>query len=145
MKRFDFPLERVRRWRREQMSVEELKLQQFRAEMDIITAGKRQIQSELIQTAQQVRAQPAWEPQELQSLESYGLYVRGRVHDFEQRERQCEAKVVEQRHKVMEARRRFELLDRLRQKSFSEWKAEVNKEQEQLAAELFLSRGRRSS
>ena len=44
MKRFDFPLERVRRWRREQASLEELKLQQFRAEMAGLQAAQRQIE-----------------------------------------------------------------------------------------------------
>ena len=38
MKRFDFRLERVRRWRAEQASVEELKLQQLRAEKERLEA-----------------------------------------------------------------------------------------------------------
>jgi hypothetical protein len=145
MKRFDFPLDRVRRWRREQASLEELKLQQFRAELNTVTAAKQQIQSDLARSEQQVLAQPSWAPLELESLESFRLHVRGRVRDFEQRERVGEDKLVEQRQKVLEARRHCELLDRLRHTSHVAWQAEVDKEQEDLAAELFLSRGRRSS
>ncbi len=46
----------------------------------------------------------------------------------------------EQRQQVMEARRQFELLDRLQQKAWHEWRAAGNKEQEDLAAELFLAK-----
>jgi hypothetical protein len=145
MKRFDFPLERVRRWRSEQASLEELKLQQFRAEVEALAAGRREIQEELCDTERQVLGQASIDPLELESLDSYRFHVRARVRDFEQREVQGEAKVVEQRQKVIEARRRFELLDRMRTNKLGAWRAAAAKEQEDLAAELFLARGRRSS
>ena len=145
MKRFNFPLERVRRWRSEQATLEELKLQQLRAELDALAAGKRQIQDELVQTEQQVLGKRLMEPLELESLDSYRFYVRGRVRDFGQRESQCEARVAEQRQKVIEARRRSELLDRLRTNAFGKWRTASDKEQEDLAAELFLARGRRNA
>ena len=140
MKRFDFPLERVRRWRLEQQNLEELKLQQLRAEKEGLSAGRRQIQAELDQTAQLLLAQPSLESLELQSLDSFRLYVRGRVRDLDQRERECESKIVEQRGRLLEARRQFELLDRLRKTAFGTWRAAVDKEYEDLAAELFLAR-----
>ncbi len=145
MKRFNFPLERVRRWRSEQATLEELKLHQLRAELETLAAGKRQIQNELAETEQQVLGQRLMAPLELESLDSYRFYVRGRVRDFGQRESQCEARVAEQRQKVIEARRRFELLDRMRTSAFGNWKAAAAKEQEDLAAELFLARGRRNA
>ncbi|HEV3145726.1 MAG TPA: hypothetical protein VGZ47_17695 [Gemmataceae bacterium] len=79
-------------------------------------------------------------PLELESLDSFRLYVRGRVRDLESQERQCEAKIVEQRNHVLEARRQFELLERLREKALTEWRAAGNKEQEEMAAELFLAK-----
>jgi hypothetical protein len=145
MKRFDFPLERVRRWRSEQANLEELKLQQFRAELETLATGKREIQEELQQTERMILGQPSIDPMELESLDSYRFHIRARVRDFEQRETQCEAKVVEQRQKVIEARRRFELLDRLRTNKLGVWRTAAAKEQEDLAAELFLARGRRNA
>jgi hypothetical protein len=62
------------------------------------------------------------------------------MRDFDNQERRCEARIIEQRNQVMEARRQFELLDRLRQKLYEEWRAAGNKEQEELAAELFLAK-----
>jgi len=143
MKRFHFPLERVRRWRSEQANLEELHLQQIRAELETLAAAKTKIQQELTDTAQQLFARQSIDPLELESLDSYRYYVRGRVRDFEQQERQAAAKAAEQRQKVIEARQRFELLDRLKNSALSHWKADAAKEQEDLAAELFLARGSR--
>jgi hypothetical protein len=140
MKRFNFPLERVRRWRSEQRSLEELKLQQLRAERQALADAKEQVQSDLAKTQQEILAQPSFEALELESLDSFRIHVRGRVRDIENRERQWEAKVVEQRQRVIEARRQFELLDRLRQKALAEWRAAGDKEQETLAAEMFLAK-----
>ena len=140
MKRFDFPLETVRRWRLERAGVEELKLRQILAEKQKLAATKQQIESETVQTVRKLLAQPSVASIELASLDSFRLFVRGRIRDLENQERQCEARIIAQREKVVEARRQFELLDRLRQKAFTEWRAAGNKEQEDMAAELFLAK-----
>lgn len=140
MKRFAFPLETVRRWRLERAGIEELKLRQILAERQKLAATKGQIQSEMAQTVQHVLGQPSIQALELESLDSFRLYGRGRIRDIENQERQCEARIVEQRNKVLEARRQSELLERLRQKALTEWRAAGNKEQEGMAAELFLAK-----
>ena len=140
MKRFDFPLETVRRWRLERAGIEELKLRQILAEKQRLAAAKRQIQGEMAHTVQQVLGQKSMQSLELESLDSFRLYVRGQLRDIENQERQCEARIVDQRSKVLEARRQFELLERLRQKALTEWRAAGNKEQEEMAAELFLAK-----
>jgi hypothetical protein len=140
MKRFEFPLETVRRWRLERAGIEELKLRQMLAEKQRLAASKGQIQSEMAQTLRQVLGQPSIQSRELESLDSFRLYTRGRVRDLEDQEQKCEARIVEQRTKVLEARRQFELLERLRQKAITEWRAAGNKEQEEMAAELFLAK-----
>ena len=145
MKRFGFPLERVRRWRAEQASVEDLKLGQLLAEKAWLQASKRQVEWEGRQSELQVLGQPALEASELHHLDSYRLHIQSRVRELENRQRECEAQVVAQRQCVLEARRRFELLDRLRHKALKEWRAAGNKEQEDLAAELFLAKSRRNT
>jgi hypothetical protein len=44
----------------------------------------------------------------------------------------------------MEARRQAELLERLREKALGQWRAAANKEQEDLASELFLAKQTRN-
>ena len=140
MKRFVFPLDTVRRWRLERAGIEELKLRQILAQKQNLAAARARFQSEMAQTAQQILGQPSMQSLELESLDSFRVHVRGRVRDIENQERQCEAGIVVQRNIMLEARRQFELLERLRQKAFTEWQAAVNKEQEEMASELFLAK-----
>jgi hypothetical protein len=140
MKRFSFPLERVRRWRLEQLNVEELKLQQLRAELEHLAAQRVFIQDELSQTQRQVLGQASMRSSELESLDCFGLHIRGKVRELEHSEWERGARIIEQRAKVIEARRQFELLEQLRKKCLDAWKAAADKEQEDLAAELFLAR-----
>jgi hypothetical protein len=140
MKRFNFPLERVRRWRLEQLNIEELKLQQLRTELDNLAAQKGLIQDELRQTQLQVLGQASMQSIELERLDSFKLHVHDRVRGLEHSEWERGTKLVEQRTRVIEARRQFELLEQLRKKALSTWQTAVDKEQEDLAAELFLAR-----
>jgi hypothetical protein len=140
MMRFSFPLERVRRWRLEQLNVEELKLQQLRAELEHLAAQRVFIQDELSQTQRQVLGQASMRSSELESLDCFGLHIRGKVRELEHSEWERGARIIEQRAKVIEARRQFELLEQLRKKCLDAWKAAADKEQEDLAAELFLAR-----
>jgi len=144
MKRFNVPLERVRRWRLEQLTVEELKLQQVRAERQALADAKQRVRDSAATSAREVLAQPSMPGLELENLDSYRIHVHQRVRAFENLEQQVEAKVVEQRARVLEARRQFELLDGLRQKALAKWKAAGDREQEALAGELFLSRSTRN-
>lgn len=139
MKRFEFALDRVRRWRAGQVDLEELKLQQARAEVERLAGQKRALEAEASQSAREVLSQASIEPIQLTTLETYGLHLRRRLLELTDLQRQAEAKVVEQRLRVLEARRQFELLDRLHEKAWLEWRAASNKEQEELAAELFLA------
>ena len=140
MKRFDFPLERVRRWRAEQVSAEELKLQQLRAELTDLQAAQRQFEAEIVQSAQNLLSQPSFDPIELSTLDSYRLYLRYRIRESENLQLQCGSRIAAQRNRVLQARRQFELLDKLHNKAFSEWRAAGSKEDEEMAAELFLAK-----
>ena len=140
MKRFDFPLDRVRRWRVEQLHLEELKLQQLLAERQALARGKQQIRQELERTQRSLLAQPSLEAVELETLDCFHHFVHARIRDFENREGEAEAKIVVQRQRVLEARRQSELLERLRHKALAEWRAAADHEQETLAAELFLAK-----
>ena len=145
MKRFNFPLERVRRWRLEQLNIEELKLQQVREERQALVDAKQLVRNEFAKSQQEVLAQRSVPGGELENLDSFRLHVHDRIRGIENLEQQSEAKVVEQRNRVLEARRQFELLDGLRVKALTKWHAEADREQETLAAELFLSRSTRNA
>lgn len=144
MKRFDFPLERVRRWRSELLSLEELKLQQLHAQRNALAAKRQEVRAELAEVERELLVRRLLEPIELERLDSYRIYIRGRILELEQSERQYETRIAAQREKLLEATRQFEVLDRLKQKALQEWRTAANKEQEDLASELFLAKSRRN-
>ena len=144
MKRFNFSLERVRRWRLEQLNVEELKLQQIRAERQALADAKQRVRDEFAYSRTEVLAQSSMLGGELEHLDSFRLHVQDRVRIFENREQQAEARVLEQRARVLHARRQFELLEQLRVKALAKWRVTADQEQETLTAELFLSRSTRN-
>ena len=143
MKRFDFPLERVRRWRGEQAALEELKLQQLRTQMSTLAAMRRKIEADVAEAREQVLSEARIQPLMLESLDSYRQYTASQIRSVDSRRQQLEAAISAQLNRVIEARRKFELMDRLRDDALGTWQAAVNKEQEDLAAELFLAKSRR--
>ncbi len=140
MKRFRFPLERVRCWRAEQASAEELKLEQLRAELDRLARERRRVEMEALQASAEVLARPSLDALELTSLDAYRLHLRQRVREIDYRRAQRTQQIAEQRQRVIEARRQAELLDRLHDQAWKAWSAASDKEQETLAADLFLAK-----
>ena len=139
MKRFQFPLDRVRRWRGEQADLEEAKLQQLWGQLAALGQEKTRVKSAGAESARKILEQPAMEPQDLQALDAYRLHVRRRIGQIENRERELGARIEEQRGRLMEARRRAELLERLKARKWGEWQALADREEETLAGELYLA------
>jgi hypothetical protein len=140
MKRFHFPLERVRRWRDGQARLEELKLQQLAEQSKGLGNEKRAVESAAAQSQREVLEQPRIEAIQLQSLDAFRRHTRNKIRDLEIREREAEAAVELQRQRAMQARRDAELLERLKQKALDAWQAASDREQEALAAELYLAK-----
>lgn len=139
MKRFSFPLERVLRWREEQATLEELKLEQLRARVAALEQQKRETAFERVRSATEVLSHRVVEATELQSLDSYRLHVRDKIRDLENRVRKAQAEAEQQRKRVVEAHRQSELLDRLKRRALAEWQAASDREEETLASELYLA------
>jgi hypothetical protein len=144
MKRFQFSLDRVRSWRAGQVALEGLKLEQLRENLEALKKERRNIHMERSRSELEVLRQPSIEAAELQSLDAYRLHARSKIRDLENRERQMEAQVEQQRQRVTVARRDAELLERLKRKALGEWQMASNREQETLAAELYLAKRVRS-
>jgi hypothetical protein len=145
MKRFAFPLESVRLWRSEQAEMEALKLQHLHRELRDLVIHRETLAAELAAEEKAVLGQETLDQRQLADLDSFREWVRARMVPMNARERECGTRVEVQKPRVMEARRNYELLDRLKKKARTEWQAGVDKEQEQEATELFLAKRQRES
>lgn len=140
MKRFNFPLERVRRWRGEQADLEAMKLERLFGELSALERQRAELLTDRTNAEALLKTRQPMAAEELSHLDSFRQYVQARCQSIEDLKQQQDDKIGKQREILMEARRQYELLDRLRKKNLSEWRADSNKEQEALAAEMFLAR-----
>ena len=143
MKRFQFPLESVRRWRAGQATLEEAKLEQLRGNLQALREEKQNIETERGRSEREILGQASIEATDLETLDAFRLHARSKIRDIETRQRQAEEQVEKQRQRLIEARRSAELLERLLEKARVAWRAASDREQESLAAELYLAQRRR--
>ena len=140
MKRFQFPVEKVRLWRDQQAQMEELKLQQLHAELHRFITQQQDLQNEANRAELAVKQGGPIAADELARLDDFKRYVRACTRKLDEQRRQLEAKIVLQQQALVEARRKVELLNRLKELAFSKWISTRDKEQEELSSELFLAK-----
>ena len=140
MNAFRFPLERVMDWRRQQMELEEAKLRQQAAAIAQLDRTRAQLQAAGIAAEIDVRR---WTPLAGSDLAALGGFRR-HVRDQEQQlavQRVARAQQMSgQQQVLLEARRRYRLLERLRERRLAEWQEAVDRELETLAAESHSAR-----
>lgn len=144
MPRFQFRLDRVLGWYREQCQVEENRMRlraaavmEARERMTRIRDARRTVESELLDS-------PALRAPELVALESYG--ARARRDELRLREEivRGESALEQQRRVLLAARRRVRLLEKLRERRFAEHALAADRELEELGAESFRAAAARS-
>lgn len=140
MKRFFFPLDRVRRWRSEQAAIEEMKLGEIRGRLAAFGAEKLQVAHDRARSEQELLGQDFIGSDQLQSLAQFQQHTRMKIHAVEILERLAETEIEQQLQKVIRARQQAELLERLKQKALAEWNSANDREQESVATELFLAK-----
>ena len=143
MKRFVFRLESVLRWRRSLFEQEQNRLRGLVAERDAILLRLKEIEELRQRAGQALLEAPALTGGELAALEAYRRRLGLERVRRQQELADCEARIEAHRQRVLEARRRVRLLERLRERRFAEWEAELNRELEALAAESYLARWKR--
>jgi hypothetical protein len=140
MTSFKFPLKRVLDCRRTQLELEEARYRQHAASLAALDRRRAEVEAEGIRAEVQVRE---WSPVTSSDLAALCAF-RSRVKSIEARiaaqRAECARKLAERQKVMMEARRRYKLLERLEERRLVEWKAARDKELDELAAESFLAK-----
>ncbi|SRR5579884_1086013 len=138
MKRFDFNLEQVLRWRR---TLAELRRAELTACANAVAEAEREVEH--------LRAQQAQAARELTtqangaSLAAGSVFVakfRGRIAEALKRLESARAALKDATAKLVEADRNAKLIEKMKETRFREWSAECDRELEAFAAESFLNR-----
>jgi flagellar export protein FliJ len=137
---FRFRLEKVLQLRRRQLELEEAKYQQRIREAAELDAERSRMEAAGIGAETQVRA---WSPvtgSDLAALANYRKYIAVQEQQIAVRQAEARKQAEEQQKAMLEARRRCQLLERLKERRLAEWQVAADKELEQLAAESHLAR-----
>ena len=144
MKRFNFPLERVRQWRQTQLDLEHAKLQQLYQERRQLDLAVDRLVSGVAHAEQKVQVaaieKQVLTSEQLANLDDYRLFAKREAQILARQQEELEVRITEQQKHLLEARRNYRLLDKLRGQALTEWEQNYNREVENLASELHLAR-----
>ena len=140
MKSFDFPLDKVRLYREKQAQIEESKLERLYTGRRTVEARRDTLNRHRSETERSLLSAQYANAAELAALDRWGRFVEQQNQVFAKQLAQCDAEIAAQRARVMEARRQFQLLDKLKEKRVAIWRAACDRELEQQAAESYLAR-----
>ena len=141
MKRFHFPLESAQKLRLQQLETEESRLGPLYHELETIEADGRKIQLELSQETMRV-ADPALEllSFDLAMLDQFRQFAARRTIQLQHQKLNCQQRIEQQLGRIREAKRKHELLEKLRLRELADWHLQLNKELDTLADEVFIAK-----
>jgi flagellar FliJ protein len=140
MKAFEFRLERIAEYRRQQADLARNELQRMTSIMDRLTAERDRVEQQAIEMRTATMSRPDLNGQDLMALSSYEDHAARTVRQIELKKTELAKQIDKQRSLVREAERNVKLLDRLRDRKFQEWRAESDRELDALAADSHLAR-----
>lgn len=140
MKRFTFTLDRVRQWREKQLALEDAKLEKLFSEKTLIEQSRELLERESQESAVAVSRSTAITASDLQALDRFRRYVAGQRSVFAAKVADCERRIAAQHGACTEARRKVELLDKLKEKKLKSWNEELAREIEAQAQEAYLAK-----
>jgi chromosome segregation ATPase len=140
---FRFGLQRILDWRQRQLEAEENRFKRQTAALAEIDRARAALETAGTEAEREVRAWPRVAGRDLAALGEYRLHVAARQKALSGRRAECERELADRKRDMLEARRRCRLLERLKDRRWAEWRAEGDKEIEDLSAEAFLARWNR--
>ena len=140
MKAFEFPLERVAAYRRQEAELARNTLQQMTSVLDLLLIERNKIERQAIDLRSKTKSRPDLTGQDLMALSAYETHASRLVKQIELKAAEVKKQIDKQRLLVLTADRNVKLLDRLRDRKFQECRAESDRELDMLAADSHLAR-----
>lgn len=140
MKKFHFPLERVREWREKQVAIEEVHLERLYTERRGILGRIGDLCAERDLNDRAVLKGASTDSLLLQALGEFRRFARFRESNLAREQSQCDERIAAQRLKIIEGQRKVRLLDKLKQKKHKAWTIDFEREIDEQAAEAFRSK-----
>jgi flagellar export protein FliJ len=140
MKRFRFPLEAALRLRRRKVEAAEAALAEIEARRTAALRKAVELETQSAAVRESIGNRGALRGSDLRLADgaSQGLLLQARFS--RETARRLDRDAAAARKALVQARREVETLERLRERALQEWRQAAGREEEALAAELFLAR-----
>lgn len=143
MKAFRFALARVLAWRRTQLALEETELERLRSNLRGVEAAISDLGRRDEAETERIRKMQSAPGSDMADLARFRDWVSHEEKTLTLRRIECGRQIEKQSAAVTEARRKVELVERLKDRRRQSWEAEFDLEMEQLAGESALGVWRR--
>ena len=140
MTSFRFTLEKVLEWRRTQLDLEEVRYRQQAEVLAGLERSRFELEAAASRAEAGVRSGNAVEGSDLAALDSFRKRLLRQGQEIDRQRAEGSRKLDERQKAMLEARRRYRLLERLRERRLAEWRVARDREVEQTAAESYLAR-----
>jgi flagellar FliJ protein len=140
MKTFRFPLQRVLEWRALQLRVEEEKLAGLQQQLASLVQLREKLAAARNRSESHLFASGAAAGSDLQSWALYQARLAKQQELLKAQLLQCENLILEQRQRLLKARTDHRVLERLKERRWRQWVYLNDREVEDTAAEVYLSR-----
>lgn len=145
MKKFRFPLERVRAWRRVCWEREEDRLEKAQFDLRRLQQSRQDLHATAEREAARLVGQPSLSSRDLASLEHLRVYVREEDRRIAEQCEKARLAVDQQRRLVLDARREYEAVEKLRERQFQGWQVQADRDEAVKIGELAIARWRQRS
>ena len=140
MKTFRFPLQRVLEWRALQLRVEEEKLAGLQQQLASLLQMREKLAAERNRSQSHLFASGTAAGSDLQTWALYQARLVKQQELLKTQLLQCEKLTLEQRQRLLKARTDHRVLERLKERRWRQWVYLNDREQEDTAAEVYLSK-----
>jgi hypothetical protein len=140
MKSFRFLLERALDWRRMQFEMEEAAYKRELASLNELDRAETALTSEAALVEARIREAQDVSGKDLIAFGSYRLGLTARKEDLKVKRAEASRRAEERQISMVAARRRFRLLEKLKDRRLEEWTQSESRELEDLAADSYLAR-----
>jgi hypothetical protein len=145
VKRFQFPFERLMDWRDKVAEQERVRLQRLHGTRSEFEAALARLQVNIGECEVRPASGHDLHATDLQQAASYVQALRRQQETVGRKKQECQTAIVRQTALCVSTKRDHELLVRLRDRRFTAWGIELNRETENSAADCWLAGRARSS
>ena len=143
MKQFQFSLEHAMHWRRLRADMERAKLESLYTELRNLDGQKSLMEEEETTAHYVVKNQDSVCAQQLFALDRFTRHMSTRKEQLDALRVELFGQIAQQQVRLISAQRDFELLEKLKAHKKEDWRTAFDKEQEDLASEVYLAKWER--